>query len=77
MIDPQKVREDFPMYSRGGEYRGRPLHYLDNGATTFKPRCVIDEADRYEREVTANTKRADYILAHDADTVYDESRREV
>ncbi len=77
MIDAAKIREDFPMYSRDGMYKGLPLHYLDNGATTFKPRCVIEESDRYENEVTANTKRADYALAHDADVVYDDSRRQV
>ncbi len=77
MIDPQVIRRDFPMYSNDGMYKGRKLVYLDNCATTFKPYLVIDAADRYNREVTANTKRGDYLLAHDADVAYDESRETV
>lgn len=77
MIDPRAIREQFPMYSRGGMYDGRPLHYLDNCATTFKPYRVIEAADRYNTEVTANTKRGDYALAHDADVAYDSSREAV
>lgn len=77
MIDPQIIRRDFPMYANDGMYKGKKLIYLDNCATTFKPRQVIDEADRYNLSVTANTKRGDYLLAHDADVAYDESRATV
>lgn len=77
MIDVQSIREQFPMYSRGGMYKGKRLHYLDNCATTFKPYSVIDEADRYYREVNANTRRGDYALAHDADVAYDSARETV
>ncbi len=77
MIDPIAMREQFPMYSRGGMYGDLPLHYLDNCATTFKPQCVIDVADRYNTDITANTKRGDYALAHAADVAYDESRETV
>lgn len=77
MIDTEQIRKDFPMYDRGGMYGGRPLHYLDNAATTFKPRQVICESDRYYTEICANTKRGDYALAHDADVAYDESRETV
>ncbi len=77
MIDTEQIRKDFPMYGRGGMYGKRPLHYLDNAATTFKPRQVIEESDRYYTEICANTKRGDYALAHDADVAYDESRETV
>lgn len=43
MHDIQKIRDDFPILSR--EVYGKPLVYLDNGATTQKPRQVVD-ADR-------------------------------
>lgn len=77
MIDTEQVRKDFPMYRNGGMYGYRPLHYLDNAATTFKPRQVIEASDRYYTDICANTKRGDYALAHDADVAYDESRETV
>ena len=77
MIDTEQVRKDFPMYRNGGMYGDRPLHYLDNAATTFKPRQVIEASDRYYTDICANTKRGDYALAHDADVAYDESRKTV
>ena len=40
MYDINKIREDFPILSR--EVYGKPLIYLDNGATTQKPRCVVE-----------------------------------
>ena len=77
MIDTEQVRKDFPMYRNGGMYGDRPLHYLDNAATTFKPRQVIEASDRHYTDICANTKRGDYALAHDADVAYDESRETV
>lgn len=77
MIDTEQVRKDFPMYRNGGMYGDRPLHYLDNAATTFKPMQVIEASDRYYTDICANTKRGDYALAHDADVAYDESRETV
>ena len=77
MIGTEQVRKDFPMYRNGGMYGDRPLHYLDNAATTFKPRQVIEASDRYYTDICANTKRGDYALAHDADVAYDESRETV
>ena len=77
MINTEQVRKDFPMYRNGSMYGDRPLHYLDNAATTFKPRQVIEASDRYYTDICANTKRGDYALAHDADVAYDESRETV
>ena len=51
MYDIQKIRADFPILSR--EVYGKPLVYLDNGATTQKPRCVVDaitDEDVYKRQ---------------------------
>ena len=48
MFDVEKIREDFPILSR--EISGRPLIYLDNGATSQTPKCVVDHiADTYYR----------------------------
>ncbi len=77
MIDTELIRRDFPMYSDGGLYKGKKLVYLDNNATTFKPYSVIEAADEYNEKITANTKRGDYALAHDADVAYDASRNTV
>ena len=55
MLDVAKIRSDFPLLAR--EVYGRPLVYLDNAATTQKPRCVIDAiADAYTT-VNANVHR--------------------
>ena len=49
MFDVEKIREDFPILSR--EISGRPLIYLDNGATSQTPKCVVDHiADTYYRD---------------------------
>ena len=51
MFDVEKIREDFPILSR--EISGRPLIYLDNGATSQTPKCVVDHiADTYYRAVS-------------------------
>ena len=45
MIDVSKIRNDFPMLEK--TMHGKPLIYLDNGATTLKPQCVIDSVCDY------------------------------
>ena len=77
MIDVKKIRPDFPMYRKGGLYKGLPLTYLDNAATTFKPECVIKAQDSYYRDFTANAHRGDYSLAHDVDVAYEGARKTV
>ena len=52
MYDIQKIRADFPILSR--EVYGKPLVYLDNGATTQKPRCVVDAITDEYYSVNAN-----------------------
>ena len=52
MLDIHKIRQDFPILSR--EVYGKPLVYLDNAATSQKPRCVIETiTDGYTR-INAN-----------------------
>ncbi len=54
-MDIQKIREDFPILSR--TVYGKPLVYFDNGATTQKPRCVVDAIAEEYYSVNANVHR--------------------
>jgi cysteine desulfurase/selenocysteine lyase len=69
------VREDFPILSR--RFDGRPLVYLDSGATSQKPQSVIDAISTYYREQNANVHRGVYALAQEADAAYDGARRRI
>src|SRR4029450_8391873 len=51
----EEIRAEFPILAR--EIHGRPLAYLDNGATAEKPLAVIETLDRYWREQNANVHR--------------------
>ena len=75
MYNIQKIREDFPILSR--TVYGRPLIYLDNGATTQKPRCVVDAiADEYY-SVNANVHRGVHFLSQQATELHEASRETV
>ncbi len=77
-LDPYQIRKDFPMYAKHDSlFEGKPLVYLDNSATTFKPQCVIDACDHYYYDITANTRRGDYALAYAADKAFDDARKVV
>ena len=67
-----KIRDDFPILQRTS--RGKPLVYLDNGATTQKPQQVIDTIDRYYRQHNANVHRAAHELAEEATALLEECR---
>jgi cysteine desulfurase/selenocysteine lyase len=69
------VREDFPILTR--EFDGMPLVYLDSGATSQKPRTVIEAMDAYYCEHNANVHRGVYALAQEADAAYDGARKKV
>ncbi len=60
-------REDFPMLKNN-------LIYFDNGATTFKPKIVIDEVTKYYEEYSANAHRGDYDISMKVDNLYEETR---
>jgi cysteine desulfurase/selenocysteine lyase len=75
VFDPAAVRADFPILSTTAN--GRPLVYLDNGATTQKPRQVIEAVERYYRTENANIHRGVYQLSQTATRLYEEARRTV
>ena len=74
-FDPHKVRADFPIL-RSTVY-GKPLIYLDNGATTQKPQAVIDAIARYYAEQNANIHRGVYRLSQVATEAYEAAREKV
>lgn len=77
-FDPYQLRHDFPMYEEhDSKFKGLPLVYLDNSATTFKPYPVIDAVIHYYKDITANTRRGDYSLAHEADLALENARKTV
>lgn len=75
-MDLSKYRKDFPMLQQK-TMQGAPLVYLDNGATTFKPQCVIDAIVDYYSNYTANAHRGDYDLSAKVDKAYEEARKTV
>jgi cysteine desulfurase/selenocysteine lyase len=75
MIDPYKIREDFPILKR--KVNGYPLIYFDNAATSQKPIQVINAiAEFYERH-NANVHRAVHTLSQEASEMYECSHEEV
>ena len=74
MYDVYEIRKQFPMLN-GKKMQGKPLVYLDNASTTFKPQCVIDAMDAYYKEYTANSHRGDYDLLYQVDVKVDEARK--
>ena len=69
----EALRADFPILSR--EIRGRPLVYLDNAATTQKPRVVIDALVDYYSNTNANIHRGLHTLAEEATAAYEDVRK--
>ncbi len=69
------VRGDFPVFAR--RFEGKPLVYLDSGATSQKPSAVIEAMDTHYREHNANVHRGVYALAQESDAAYDEARAKV
>jgi cysteine desulfurase/selenocysteine lyase len=74
-LDAARLRADFPILSR--EVHGRPLVYLDNAATTQKPRAVIDAISRYYEHENANVHRGVHLLSERATKAYDVARATV
>jgi cysteine desulfurase/selenocysteine lyase len=75
VLDVQAIRRDFPILGR--RVRGRPLVYLDNAATTQKPRAVIEALVRFYEEQNANIHRAIHTLGEEATAAYEETRTRV
>lgn len=76
MLNIVKIRKDFPILSTKTN-SGYNLVYLDNGATTFKPKCVIDKITQCYEEMTANAHRGDYDLSHNVDVAFENSRETI
>jgi cysteine desulfurase/selenocysteine lyase len=71
-FDVARLREDFPILHRS--VHGKPLVYLDNAATSQKPRCVIDGEARYYVELNANIHRGVHALSQQATDAYEAAR---
>jgi cysteine desulfurase/selenocysteine lyase len=74
-FDPRAVRAEFPILSRS--VRGRPLVYLDNAATSQKPRAVLEALDRYYRQTNANVHRGVHLLSEEATSAMEAARETV
>jgi cysteine desulfurase/selenocysteine lyase len=74
-FDPERVRADFPILQ--STVHGKPLVYLDNGATTQKPRQVIDAISRYYEAQNANIHRGVYHLSQLATELWESARGKV
>lgn len=74
-MDITKIREDFPILSR--TVYGRPLVYLDNAATTQKPRCVVDAITEEYYSVNANVHRGVHFLSQQATELHEAARETV
>ena len=67
-----EIRGEFPILAR--EVEGKPLAYLDNGATSQKPLAVLEALDRFYREHNANVHRGVHTLSEEATSLYEEAR---
>jgi len=74
-FDVRRIRRDFPILHTSAH--GKPLVYLDNGATTQKPQAVLDRLARYYESENANIHRGVYLLSQAATLAYEEARRTV
>ena len=73
--DIKSVKKDFPIL--GQEVNGKPLVYLDNGASSQKPQVVIDAISKYYSEINANIHRGVHTLSQKATDAYEEARKKL
>jgi cysteine desulfurase / selenocysteine lyase len=71
-FDVEAIRRDFPILAQ--EINGKPLVYLDNGASAQKPQAVLDAMDRYYREMHSNVHRGAHTLGDRATTAFEGAR---
>lgn len=74
-FDVNSIRKDFPILSR--EVNGKPLVYLDNGATAQKPQAVIDAIVGYYSHENANIHRGVHTLSQEATSAYELAREKM
>lgn len=70
-MDVKEIRKDFPIFNN------RDVVYLDSGATTQKPQCVIDAVNKFYENSNANPHRGAYSLSIEATEVYENTRRKI
>ena len=75
MIEVEKIRKDFPILDQ--IVNDEPLVYLDNAATTQKPKAVLEAVNRYYQEDNANVHRGVHTLAERATASYEAARETV
>ncbi len=75
-FDVERLRADFPILQRT-VYDGKPLVYLDNAATTQKPRAVLDRLAAYYASENANVHRGVHFLSAEGTENYETARRSV
>lgn len=75
MLDIQAIRRDFPILEK--KVYDKPLIYFDNGATTQKPRCVVEKIESGYYNVNANIHRGVHFLSQAATEAHEEARRTV
>src|SRR5471030_1851876 len=71
-LSVEEIRKDFPIL--GTTVNGRPLVYLDNGATSQKPVAVMSAMDLYWEHTNANVHRGVHYLSQKATQQYDQAR---
>ncbi|GGC61191.1 aminotransferase class V-fold PLP-dependent enzyme [Marinobacter halophilus] len=74
-FDVETIRRDFPILTQ--EINGKPLAYLDNGASAQKPVAVLDAMDRYYREMHSNVHRGAHTLGDRATAAFEGAREVV
>ena len=74
-FDVERIRRDFPVLQR--KVHGKPLVYLDNAATSQKPKAVIDTLTRYYSEFNSNIHRGIHQLSEEATSAYEDARAKV
>ena len=75
MLNVESIRKDFPILS--SKMNGKQLIYLDNAATTQKPKQVIKAIEDYYKKYNANIHRGIYRLAEEATAMYEKSKQKV
>ena len=76
MYDVYEIRKQFPMLNNK-KMQGKPLVFLDNASTTFKPQRVIDKMNYYYTEINSNSHRGDYDLCNIVDNEVAKARETV
>jgi cysteine desulfurase / selenocysteine lyase len=74
-LDVDKIRADFPILKQ--KIHGKPLVYLDNGATSQKPQVVIDTLNHYYAAENSNIHRGVHFLSEQATAAYEAARRKI